>query len=171
MSSYVIATPAVFAAASSDLTETLEAFRAANAAAAPSTTSLVAAAKDEVSAAISKLFSAYAQEYQALSAEAGVFHQQFVQAMNAGGALYAGAEAANATPLQSLGNTINGEVQAVTGRPLIGNGANGVSGTGQAGGAGGWIMGNGGNGGSGRGWPQRWGRWGGRIGRAVGPWR
>ncbi|AVE84779.1 hypothetical protein C3937_01525, partial [Mycobacterium tuberculosis] len=39
--------------------------------------------------------------------------------------------------------------QTLTGRPLIGNGANGTPGTGADGGAGGWLFGNGGNGGSG----------------------
>ncbi|TKZ12128.1 hypothetical protein B7493_19210, partial [Mycobacterium tuberculosis variant bovis] len=55
--------------------------------------------------------------------------------------------------MQIVGQTaldaINSPVQTLTGRPLIGNGANGVAGTGQNGGDGGWLYGNGGNGGSG----------------------
>jgi triacylglycerol lipase len=35
----------------------------------------VAAAEDEVSAAIAALFSAHAEEYQALSAQASAFHE------------------------------------------------------------------------------------------------
>jgi hypothetical protein len=42
------------------------------------TTGVVAAAEDEVSAAIALLFSNHAQEFQALSAQAGAFHTQFV---------------------------------------------------------------------------------------------
>ncbi|WP_343286442.1 PGRS repeat-containing protein, partial [Mycobacterium tuberculosis] len=62
---------------------------------------------------------------------------------------YAVAEAASATPLQNVLDAINAPVQSLTGRPLIGDGANGIDGTGQAGGNGGWLWGNGGNGGSG----------------------
>ena len=66
---------------------------------------------------------------------------------------YAGAEAANASPLlavqQDVLHTINTPSQALTRRPLIGNGANGAAGTGENGGNGGWLIGNGGNGGSG----------------------
>jgi hypothetical protein len=43
-------------------------------------------------------------------------------------------------------NLINGPIQLLTGRPLIGNGADGVPGTGQNGG--GWLYRSGGNGGS-----------------------
>ncbi|WP_369807260.1 PGRS repeat-containing protein, partial [Mycobacterium sp. 852002-51057_SCH5723018] len=44
---------------------------------------------------------------------------------------------------------INWPSVALTGRPLIGNGANAAPGTGQNGAAGGWLLGNGGAGGSG----------------------
>ena len=50
---------------------------------------------------------------------------------------------------QQVLNAINAPVQTVTGRPLIGNGANGAPGTGQAGAPGGWLLGDGGAGGSG----------------------
>ena len=52
-----------------------------------------------MSAAVSQLFDSHAQEYQALSAQAAAFHEQFVDLVNAGGAAYAGAEAANATAM------------------------------------------------------------------------
>jgi len=153
MSSFVIAQPEVMAAASSDLTGIGSSISAANAAAAPATTSVVAAAEDEVSAVISELFGGYARQYQALSAQVALFHEQFVQALSSGGLAYAAAEAANALPLQGveqgLQSLIVSPVQLLTGRPLIGNGANGAAGTGAAGGAGGWLIGNGGNGGSG----------------------
>ena len=96
MSSYVIATSGALATASSDLAGLQETIGAAYAAAAPSTTSVVAAAQDEVSAAIAKLFGSYGAEFQALSSAAGQFHSSFVQALSSGGHLYAAAEAVNA---------------------------------------------------------------------------
>jgi hypothetical protein len=71
------------------------ALNAAHAAAAAPTTGIAAAGQDEVSAAIAELFSAEGQAYQALSAEASAFHEQFVQTLNAGAASYVGTEAAN----------------------------------------------------------------------------
>jgi PE family len=49
---------------------------------------VVAAAGDEVSAAIASLFSGHAQAYRSLSAQAAVFHAQFVRALS-GAALLA----------------------------------------------------------------------------------
>src|SRR3981189_1323677 len=83
------------------------------------------------------------------SAEPAQLHQQFRRALSAGGAMYAAAEAANVSPLQSVLDGINGQVQAATGRPLIGNGTNGTPATGQNGTDAGWLIGNGGAGGSG----------------------
>src|SRR6516225_4385245 len=101
MSSFVIASPDVFATTSQDLTGIGSAIRSANLAAAPSTTSVVAAARDEVSAAIAAVFGAHGLEYQALSAQVAEFHEQFVQALSGGGLMYAAAEAANASPLRA----------------------------------------------------------------------
>ncbi|GAQ31659.1 PE-PRGS family protein [Mycobacterium pseudoshottsii JCM 15466] len=126
---------------------------AANLAAFAPTSTLMAAAGDEVSTAIASLFAGHAQEYQLLSARAAVFYEQFVQALSTASGAYAAAEAANANPLQILIDDVLGVVNAPTnlllGRPLIGEGANGAPGTGQAGGAGGILWGNGGAGGSG----------------------
>jgi PE family len=58
--------------------------RSAHAAATVPTSNVLAAAGDEVSAAIASLFGAHGQAYQALSAEAAAFHEQFVALMNAG---------------------------------------------------------------------------------------
>jgi hypothetical protein len=157
MSSFVFASPDVLSSASSDLSGIGSAIRAANFAAAPSTTSVAAAASDEVSAAISAVFGAHGQQYQALSAQVAKFHDQFVQALNGGGLMYAATEAANASPLraaaaspaQGVLGVINAPTEKLIGRPLIGNGKNGAPGTGQAGGPGGLLIGNGGNGGSG----------------------
>ncbi|MXI82010.1 PE domain-containing protein, partial [Mycobacterium tuberculosis] len=49
---------------------------------------------DEVSAAVADLFGAHAQAYQALSAQAALFHEQFVQALTAAAGRYASTEAA-----------------------------------------------------------------------------
>src|ERR1700758_539536 len=141
--SFVIATPEYVAAAASELANIGSTISAANATAAFPTTEVVAAGADEVSASVATLFGAHAQAYQALSAQAATFHNQFVQLMNGGAASYAGTEAANAP--QTLLNAVNAPAEALFGRPLIGNGANG--GPGQSGGDGGLLFGNGGNGG------------------------
>lgn len=147
--------PELVAAAAADLTGIGQAISAANAAAAGPTTQVLAAAGDEVSAAIAALFGTHAQEYQALSARVATFHEQFVRSLTAAGSAYATAEAANASPLQALEQQVLGAINAPTqlwlGRPLIGDGVHGAPGTGQPGGAGGLLWGNGGNGGSGAG--------------------
>ena len=145
MSSYVIAEPEAVAAASRDLSGIGSAIKEAHAAAAASTTQVLAAGEDEVSAAIAKLFGAYAQDYQALGARTALFHEQFMQALHSGAGAYAASEAANALQVSAVFSPWKTQ----TGRPLVGNGANGVDGTGQKGGDGGWLYGNGGNGGSG----------------------
>jgi hypothetical protein len=93
--SYVIAAPEMIASAASDVANIGSTLNAANAAAAAPTTGIVAAAGDEVSAAIASLFSGHAQAYQALGAQWAAFHEQFVQALTAGAGSYVGAEAAN----------------------------------------------------------------------------
>jgi hypothetical protein len=152
--SFVSLVPGMVASAASDLAGIGSAISEANAAAVVSTTAMMPAAGDEVSAAITTLFSGYGQDYQALSAKAAAFHADFVQALSRAGGAYGLAEAANASPLQSVGQELQqlrvfSPVKDLTGRPLFGSGVNGAPGTGQAGGAGGWIVGNGGNGGSG----------------------
>ncbi|HET7075679.1 MAG TPA: PE family protein, partial [Mycobacterium sp.] len=151
--SFVIAVPESVAAAASDLASIGSTIGAANAAALGPTLGVLPAAADEVSAAVTSLFTAHAHGYQALSAQAAAFHDQFVRLMNAGAGQYGAAEAANASPLQAaeqnLLNAVNAPTQALVGRPLIGNGANGAAGTGANGGAGGILIGNGGAGGSG----------------------
>ena len=147
--SFVVATPDVLAGAASTLAGLGSSISAANAAAAAPTTGVLAAASDEVSAAIASLFSWHGTAFQEISAQAAAFHNQFVQTLGSGVSAYAGAEAANAE--QTMLGAVNGAVQTLTGRPLIGNGANGTTnaqGVGTAGGAGGWLSGNGGSGGT-----------------------
>ena len=100
--SFVIAAPEMVTSAASDLASIGSMIGEANAVAAAPTTGVIAAAEDEVSAAIASLFSSHAQTFQALSAQAASFHQQFVQLMNSGAAQYANAEAANASSMTTL---------------------------------------------------------------------
>lgn len=122
--SLLITSPATVAAAATHLAGIGSALSTANAAAAAPTTALSVAGADEVSVLIAALFEAYAQEYQALSAQALAFHDQFVQALNMGAVCYAAAETANATPLQALQTVqqnvltvVNAPTQALLGRP------------------------------------------------------
>ena len=120
--SYVLVAPDMVAEAAGNLAGIGSAINGANAAAAASTTQLLPAASDEASGATSALFGGYAQEYQALSAQMALFHDQFVQALTSGAGMYAATEAANASPLQTLEQDvlINAPTNLVLGRPLIG---------------------------------------------------
>src|SRR6516225_793514 len=148
MSSLLIPAPEALADASSDLAGSGAAIREAPAAAAPSTTGIMPAAFDEVSAAITRLFGSYGQEFQALSAQSALFHGQFVQLLSSGGSAYAAAEVANVAatamgavpatavqdPLTALVDFaqpfgIFSPVKAITGRSLFANGAAGAAGT------------------------------------------
>ena len=136
--SLVVAMPEVLGTAATDLAGLGSTLSAAHAAAATQTTGVLAAAEDEVSAAIAAVFSTHGQGFHALSARAAAFHDQFVQALNSAGAAYAGAEAANASPLQAVVQAaqslaVFSPVKDLTGRPLVGDGANGAPGTGQNG--------------------------------------
>ncbi|MGA9677789.1 MAG: PE family protein, partial [Mycobacterium sp.] len=144
--SFVSAVPEALTTASADLTGIGSSIRAANVAAATTTTGILAAGQDEVSAAIARLFSSHGRQFQALSAHAAEFHTEFVQALTSAGGAYAAAEAANASPLQAVVQgaqslAVFSPVKDLTGRPLAGNGTNGAAGTGQAGGGGGWLFG------------------------------
>ncbi|MEK0606443.1 PE family protein, partial [Mycobacterium ulcerans] len=149
--------PEMVAAAAADLTNIGSSMTAANAMAAASTTTVLALGADEVSVAIAGLLRLHGQQYQQFGAHLSEFHARFTQMLSAGANEYSQAEAANATftasslqtlPLDVL-NAVNAPFQALTDRPLIGNGVAGAPGTGQNGGAGGWLIGNGGAGGSG----------------------
>src|ERR1700760_2565808 len=137
--SYAIAAPEALASVSGDLTAIEDAIRGAAAAAAPSTMGMVAAAGDEVSAAITRLFGGYAQEFQALGAEAAQFHAQFVGALSAGGATYAAAEASNVSLLvqgvqqQFFDRGIFSPFIYLTGKPLFGKASVGPAVTGTTG--------------------------------------
>jgi hypothetical protein len=111
--SFVNAAPEYVAAAATDLANIGSTISSANTAAIGPTSGVLAAGADEVSATVAALFDAHAQAYQALSAQAAYFHDQFVQLLTGGATQYAAAEAANASPLQ----TIEQGVLSVTGAP------------------------------------------------------
>ncbi|ORB68333.1 PE family protein, partial [Mycobacterium shinjukuense] len=140
---YVWISPEWMSAAAGDVAGVGSAVTAANAAAASATTQLSAAAADEVSGQIAALFSGHGVEYQAVSAQVAVYHEQFVQTLRAGLGSYVWTELTNAE--QNALNVINTPTQVLLGRPLIGDGANATT-PGGAGGAGGLLFGNGGNG-------------------------
>ncbi|WP_415624164.1 PE family protein, partial [Mycobacterium intermedium] len=151
--SYVSVVPGAVGPAVSEIARIGTSLGAASAAAAAPTTGLIAAAEDEVSAAIAALFSEQARQFQAVNRQLAAFHEQFVMTLRGAGTAYAAAEAASVSPLQALEAAVLGVINAPTnfllGRPLIGDGVNGVDGTGQNGGHGGLLWGNGGRGGSG----------------------
>ena len=118
--------------AAADLQSIGSALDTAHAAAAAPTTGLLAAGADEVSTAVTALFAGHGQQFQALSAQASAFHQQFVQALSSGAGSYLTAEAANASPLQAaeqnMLRVINAPTELLLGRPLISTGSSGPSG-------------------------------------------
>jgi hypothetical protein len=97
--SSLITQPQLIATAATDLAEVNSVIDAAKAAAAGPTTGLVAAAQDEVSAAVAALFGGYGKEYHALLKQAAAFHGEFAAALAGAGGTYAQAEVANASAL------------------------------------------------------------------------
>ncbi|MCV7200389.1 PE family protein, partial [Mycobacterium angelicum] len=110
--SFVNATPEYVAAAASDLAKIGTAINTANSAASGATSVVQAAGADAVSASISHLFGAHAAAYQAISAQAALFHDQFVQLMSGGATQYADTEVVNAAPLQAAAQPVLGAASA-----------------------------------------------------------
>ncbi|BBC65423.1 hypothetical protein MMRN_23190 [Mycobacterium marinum] len=154
--SLLVVAPELVTSAAADLQGIGSSVNAANAAAAISTTELTAAAADEVSAAAATLLGGFGQQYQALAGQLATAYDQLASKLATDAAAYLGAESANANQLLSNAVNastalVNGPFLELTGRPLIGNGANGYTtaqGIGTPGGAGGWLYGNGGSGGN-----------------------
>jgi hypothetical protein len=93
---YLVSAPELLATTAADIGKIRSALTDANANAAGRTTALVAAAKDEVSEAIAKLFGGYGQQYQGLLTKAATFHDEFTRLLAGAGSTYANAEATNA---------------------------------------------------------------------------
>ena len=99
---YVVTQPQIVATAAADVAGIGSALNAANAAAAGSTTGLVEAAADEVSAAAATVFNTYGQTYQAVITQAGTFHAEFARALAAASSAYAHVEAEASGALGAL---------------------------------------------------------------------
>ncbi|WP_253847026.1 PE family protein, partial [Mycobacterium gordonae] len=110
----MIAAPEALTAAASDLRGIEDRLRAATTAAAVRTTAILPLAGDEVSAAVTTLFGAFGQDYQTLSAQVSLFHEQFTRAVGAGAGAYTAAEAVNVSPLQPLEQNVLGLINAPT---------------------------------------------------------
>ncbi|MGA8548044.1 MAG: PE family protein, partial [Mycobacterium sp.] len=141
--SYVKTLPEALAAAAAQLEGIGNSFSAESSAAAGSTTDVVPAASDEVSAMQAGVFSTYGQLYQTVSAQAQAIHQQFVNLMNQSSGSYAQTEAANQAgaganslsnaasaaatsaaptdPIESLAQFINGVTSSLSGSFLNSN--------------------------------------------------
>ncbi|OBF93294.1 PE family protein [Mycobacterium sp. 852014-52450_SCH5900713] len=94
--SFVTTQPEALAAAAGNLQSIGSTLNAQNAAAVAPTTGVVPAAADEVSALTAAQFSAHAQMYQAVSAQATAIHEMFVNTLSMSSGSYAVTEAANA---------------------------------------------------------------------------
>ena len=126
--SFLVVNPDVVAAAVPHLANIGATISDANAAAVTSTTELLPAAEDEISAAIAGLFGTYAQDFHALAAQAAGFHDRFVQAVSASAGSYVAAEGASAgalmqTAQQDLPGVVKAPAEALLGHPLIGKGS------------------------------------------------
>jgi hypothetical protein len=97
---YLVTAPDIVATTAADVGKIRSAITDATANASASTTGLVAAAEDEVSAAIAKLFGGYGQQYQAVLSKATAFHDEFAHALAAAGNAYSQAEAGAAALLE-----------------------------------------------------------------------
>ncbi len=89
---YLVTAPDILATTAADVGEIGSAITDAKANAAGPTSGLIAAAQDEVSQAIAKLFGGYGQQYQAALTKAAAFHDDFARALAAAGNTYAQAE-------------------------------------------------------------------------------
>ena len=114
MSSLITQTEMISTAAA-DVGEINSTIGAAKAAAAGPTTGVVAAAADEVSAAVAKLFGSYAQDYQALLKQASVFHEEFAAALASAGHAYSAAEAANVAAISGALGRVGSPIQSFLG--------------------------------------------------------
>lgn len=101
VNAFVNVVPDVVTAAAQDVAGAGAALDQAYTTLAPATTSVAAAAADEVSAAIAGFFSGHGQAFAALSAQAASFQDLFVQALNNAGQQYAAAETAIVRQLQA----------------------------------------------------------------------
>ncbi|OBF75036.1 hypothetical protein A5750_10945 [Mycobacterium sp. 852002-51613_SCH5001154] len=99
--SFVITDPDAMAAAADELQAIGSSMEATNAAVAAPTTGVLPPATDSVSVRVAAMLDTHAQQYQALSAQAELFHNQFVETLITAKTAYAETEATNAAAMQS----------------------------------------------------------------------
>jgi PE-PPE domain/PE family len=104
--SQVLAVPDLLLSTASDVENIGSSINTAGASAAGPTTQVLAAAEDEISAAIAQLFGAYGKEYQAAVAQASAFQSEFSRVLAGAAGAYGQAEAANAGVLGNLLHTL-----------------------------------------------------------------
>ncbi|MDT5135942.1 MAG: hypothetical protein QOD58_204 [Mycobacterium sp.] len=114
---YLLTQPQLMAAAAADIATLHTAINEATAAAASGTTDIAAMAGDEVSEAIKTLFNGFAEEGQAVIAQAALFHSEFAQVLASAGSLYTNVETANMSaltaPLRSAAASLLGNNSAL----------------------------------------------------------
>jgi hypothetical protein len=115
--SFVITDPDMMATTADELQGIGASLEATNAAAAAPTTGVLPPATDSVSARAAALLDAHAQQYQALSAQAEMFHNQFVQTLITAKNAYAEAETTNAAAMQSTSSNNIALIMGGTGNP------------------------------------------------------
>jgi len=103
--SHLFTAPEALASSAADVGRIGSAITTAGSNASGPTTGLLAAAEDEVSAAVANLFGGYGREYQAALARSATFHNRFAQALAVAGSAYAEAEAAIANLLGGGGSS------------------------------------------------------------------
>jgi hypothetical protein len=120
--SYVLAEPQALVSIAADIDELGSTITAVNGDAAVPISRLAAAAGDEVSEAVAKLFGAYGQQYQAVAARATAYHSEFTRALAAAGSEYATAEAdARALLAGSTATQTANSLMSPMTSPLTGN--------------------------------------------------
>lgn len=118
--SFLAVTPELVASATADLLGIRSVLDAAQTAAAAPTTNVLAAAADEISTALARMFAGHGQDFQTMNGLAGAFHRDFLQALSAGAGRYLATEAlnANATAASPAAATISTLIMGGTGNPL-----------------------------------------------------
>jgi hypothetical protein len=114
---FVITDPDAIATAADELQGIGAALETTNAAAAAPTTGVLPPATDSVSVRTAALLDAQAEQYQALSAQAELFHNQFVQTLITAKNAYAETEATNAATMQSSTSNNVALIMGGTGDP------------------------------------------------------
>jgi PE-PPE domain/PE family len=115
--SYLMTVPESVSAAAGDLAGIGSSIRDADVVAAVATTEVLPAAADEVSTRIAEIFAGYANRFRAVSAQAAAFHHAFVQAIETSATSYASAEAAVASPLRQLIDSVKSSAGTALAHP------------------------------------------------------